>query len=56
LKAEFQGWRLGLVTSAPALAKATGLRLQAGPPVDHGGLTVRLYQTRVEVRGASANA
>jgi putative N6-adenine-specific DNA methylase len=47
LKADFKGWRVGLVTSTPALAKATGLRLDAGPPVDHGGLTVRLYQTTI---------
>jgi putative N6-adenine-specific DNA methylase len=56
LKAEFEGWRLGLVTSAPALAKATGLRLEAGPPVDHGGLTVRLYQTRIEAPNRSGDA
>ena len=47
LKKDFAGWRVGLVTSAPGLAKATGLRLSAGPPVDHGGLKVRLYQTRI---------
>ncbi len=47
LKADFKGWRVGIVTSAPALAKATGLRLDAGPPVDHGGLTVKLYQTTI---------
>ena len=47
LKAEFQDWRVGIVTSAPPLAKATGLKLDAGPPVDHGGLTVRLYQTTI---------
>ncbi len=47
LKADFKGWRVGIVTSAPALAKATGLRLEAGPPVDHGGLMVRLYQTTI---------
>ncbi|MCP2670096.1 class I SAM-dependent RNA methyltransferase [Maricaulaceae bacterium EIL42A08] len=47
LKAEFQGWRVGIVTSAPQLAKATRLKLEAGPPVDHGGLMVRLYQTTI---------
>ena len=47
LKKDFADWRVGLVTSAPGLAKATGLRLSAGPPVDHGGLKVRLYQTRI---------
>lgn len=46
LLARFAGWRVGLVTSEPALAKATGLRFQPpGPPVPHGGLGVRLYRT-----------
>jgi putative N6-adenine-specific DNA methylase len=47
LKANFEGWRVGIVTSNPALAKATGLRLEASPPVDHGGLMVKLYQTTI---------
>jgi len=42
----FSGWRVGLVTSEPSLAKATGLPFKpAGPPVPHGGLKIRLYQT-----------
>ena len=46
VKARFQGWRVGLVTSDGALAGATGLPfLPAGPPVPHGGLKVRLYRT-----------
>lgn len=46
LKDRFGGWRLGLVTSDPGLAKATGLAFQPEPlAVSHGGLTVRLYQT-----------
>jgi len=47
LKASFQGWRVGLVTSDASLAKAT--RLPFGPPgpvVDHGGLKIRLWTTR----------
>lgn len=45
LRERFQGWRVGLVTSDGGLARATGLALAAGPPVAHGGLKVRLYQT-----------
>ena len=40
----FAGWRLGIITTDGGLARATGLDLQAGPPVPHGGLKVRLYQ------------
>lgn len=47
LKERFHGWRVGIVTSEGALAKATGLPLEAGPYVAHGGLKVRLYQTPV---------
>ena len=46
LSARFAGWRLGLVTSDPGLAKATRLPLEtAGPPVPHGGLKVQLFRT-----------
>ena len=37
--------RVGIVTSEGALAKATGLPLESGPVVAHGGLKVRLWQT-----------
>ncbi|CUH75256.1 THUMP domain-containing class I SAM-dependent RNA methyltransferase [Tropicibacter naphthalenivorans] len=47
LQERFQGWRLGMVTSDGGLAKATGLKLQAGPPVAFGGLAVKLYQARI---------
>jgi len=47
LRAGFAGWRLGLVTAEPALARATGLALTPGPPVPHGGRTVRLYQSKL---------
>ena len=47
LRRRFAGWRVGLVTSEAALAKATGLPFgPPGPLVDHGGLKIRLYQTR----------
>lgn len=46
LKERFSGWRVGIVTSDGGLAKATGLPfLPPGPPVPHGGLKVKLYQT-----------
>ena len=46
LKKQFAGWRVGLVTSDAALARATRLPFGApGRPVDHGGLKIRLYQT-----------
>ncbi len=47
LKERFRGWRLGMVTSDGGLAKATGLDLQAGPPVAFGGLKVKLYQAQI---------
>ncbi len=46
LRARFSGWRVGLVTSDSGLAASTGLPfLPPGPPVPHGGLSVRLYRT-----------
>ena len=44
--ARFAGWRVGLVTSEQALAKATGLPFIGTPlPVLHGGLRVMLFRT-----------
>ncbi|MDE4174509.1 class I SAM-dependent RNA methyltransferase [Phaeobacter sp. PT47_59] len=46
LKERFSGWRVGIVTSDAALAKATELPfLPNGAPVAHGGLKIRLYRT-----------
>ncbi len=46
LMRQFSGWRVGLITSETALAKATRLPFgKPGPIVDHGGLKIRLYQT-----------
>ena len=45
-RSRLSGWRVALVTSDAALARAT--RLPFGPPgraVDHGGIKVRLYTT-----------
>ncbi|MGD9863346.1 MAG: class I SAM-dependent RNA methyltransferase, partial [Pseudodonghicola sp.] len=48
LKDRFAGWRVGLVTSEPGLAKATGLPFDPpGPPVAHGGLKVKLYSCQL---------
>ncbi len=48
LTARFSGWRVGLVTSEPDLARATGLPFAPpGPPIAHGGIRVRLYRTGV---------
>lgn len=47
LKQGFSGWQLGLVTTEARLARATGLPLEAGPPIPHGGLKVRLYRARL---------
>lgn len=45
LSERFGGWRLGLITSDGGLAKATGLDLVPGTPVDHSGTKIRLWQT-----------
>ena len=46
MKTRFAGWRVGLVTSDPALAAATGLPFgKPEAPVLHGGLRVGLNRT-----------
>lgn len=46
LRGHFAGWRVGLITSDAALAKATGLPFKPpGPPVLHGGIRVTLHTT-----------
>ncbi|NIZ11384.1 class I SAM-dependent RNA methyltransferase [Pseudooceanicola sp. HF7] len=46
LAEQFSGWRVGIVTSEPSLAKATGLPLlPPGPPVSFGALKVQLWKT-----------
>jgi putative N6-adenine-specific DNA methylase len=48
LQARFAGWRVGVITSDPSLAKSTGLHFkQKSPPVLHGGLKVYLFQTNI---------
>lgn len=42
----FSGWRVGIITSEPSLARTTGLPfLPSLPPVPHGGLRVGLHRT-----------
>lgn len=46
LREDFAGWRVGLVTSEPALARAARLPFAPpSPPIPHGPLTIRLYRT-----------
>ncbi len=46
LQARFAGWRVGIITTEAALARATGLPfLPPGPPALHGGLKVTLHRT-----------
>jgi putative N6-adenine-specific DNA methylase len=48
LLTRFGGWRVGLITSEGALARATALPfLPTHAPVPHGGLRVTLYRTGV---------
>lgn len=48
MRTRFQGWRIAIITTDAALAKATGLPFKpAGKPVSHGGLRVALFQTGV---------
>lgn len=47
LMSRFGGWRVGLIASDTALAKATGLPfLPPGRSVDNGGISVTLWKTR----------
>lgn len=46
LRARFSNWRIGIVTTDAALAKATGLPfLPTSAPVQHGGLRVTMFRT-----------
>lgn len=48
LKTRFRGWRVGMVTSEPSLAKTTGLKfIDPLPHVSNGGLRINLYRTAV---------
>jgi putative N6-adenine-specific DNA methylase len=46
MREKFSGWRVALITTDAALAKATTLPFKKpGPPINHGGLKVRLFVT-----------
>jgi putative N6-adenine-specific DNA methylase len=48
MRERFAGWRVGLVTSEPRLARATGLAWHPpAAPVPHGGRRVTLWRTGV---------
>ena len=45
MRADFSGWRVGLLTTDEDLAKATNLPwTKTSDPIPHGGLKIRLYQ------------
>lgn len=47
MREKFKGWRIGMITSDIKLAEATKLPwLNTGPSIAHGGLKVRLFQTK----------
>lgn len=47
LRDHFSGWRVGIITSEPGLARATGLPFaRTTAPVPHGGLRITLSMTQ----------
>ena len=45
MRHRFAGWRVAMIASDGGLAKATELPFdRPGPPIDHGGIKVRLYR------------
>jgi putative N6-adenine-specific DNA methylase len=48
LSERFIDWRIGIITSDPGLAKATGLKFQdISTAIDNGGIKVKLYETKI---------
>eukprot|EP00873_Tetraselmis_striata_P031277 jgi/Tetstr1/451541/TSEL_038577.t1 len=48
MRTRFSGWRLGLVTADPALARATGLIFEKpGSSIDNNGVRIALYKTGI---------
>jgi putative N6-adenine-specific DNA methylase len=47
LAQRFHNWQIGIITSDPGLAKATGLDLQGFGPIAHGGLKITLWHGRI---------
>ena len=49
LSEKFVDWQVGIITSDPGLAKATGLKfLDISSTVDNGGIKVQLYKTKIK--------
>ncbi len=47
LKDRFKGWRVAIITTDTGLAHSSGLTFsETSPPIPHGGLKVRLHQTK----------
>lgn len=47
LKSRFKGWRVAIITTDTGLAQTTGLPLNSSSaPIPHGGLKVRLHQSK----------
>ncbi|SDH06849.1 THUMP domain-containing class I SAM-dependent RNA methyltransferase [Pelagibacterium luteolum] len=47
LQSRFSGWRVGLITADPSLARATGLPFEKpGRTVDNNGIRIALYRTK----------
>lgn len=47
LNERFKGWRVGIITTDTGLARTTNLPFSdTSPPIPHGGLKVRLHQTK----------
>ena len=47
IQSRFKGWRVGMITADEQLARATKLKWTTiSPPIAHGGLRVKLYQTK----------
>lgn len=47
MRDRFKGWRVGIITSDTKLAESTKLPWsKTSPPIAHGGLKVRLFQTK----------
>jgi putative N6-adenine-specific DNA methylase len=47
LREKCQGWRIAMLGEDPRLVRATEIDFDAGIPVFHGGLKVRLYRGRI---------
>ncbi|AEQ52445.1 THUMP domain-containing class I SAM-dependent RNA methyltransferase [Pelagibacterium halotolerans] len=48
MRTRFSGWRLGMVTADPALARATGLTFEKpGGSIDNNGVRITLYKTGI---------